>query len=222
MGFWSGLGKVLGVAAPIALAPFTGGGSLAAGGAMAAGKKMLPGVLSTVGSALSGGSKSMAADRATADNNALVADRTRQGAMSDFERALEERRRLDISQRELDAKTRSDGYRQTLHSQAVQNYQPAQRPGRIPMVTGSFNTIPQSSRDFAHDFEQQAMTRALQGQKFDDMPAVERFTPTPMKQPSLWEKMSGALGLGLQTADGINRMIKKPGEPQEEEQGGLL
>jgi hypothetical protein len=37
MGFWSGLGKVLGVAAPIVAAPFTGGASLLATGLGAAG-----------------------------------------------------------------------------------------------------------------------------------------------------------------------------------------
>ena len=44
MGFWSGLGKVLGVAAPFIAAPFTGGASLAAA----------PSLLSKIGSAAAG------------------------------------------------------------------------------------------------------------------------------------------------------------------------
>lgn len=162
-----------------------------------------------LGKLFSGGSKSMANSREQQNMANMGRDRTASDAIADYERALQERRRLEMSQRELDGKTRDTGYRQGLHAQSVQNWQPAQRPDRIATVRGGFNTIPQASRDFAQQFEQQATVRALQGEKFDAMPAPQRFRPTPVKEASLWEKMSGAIGLGLSGVGAAGELMKK-------------
>lgn len=159
--------------------------------------KLLGLALPAAGKLLSGGSKGMQTSRENENVGNIARDRTALDAVGERERALEERAMLELKQRELDAKTRADGYGQTLRSQYAQSWSPASRPSRVPQTSGGFNTVPQSTRDFAAQYEQQAMARALQGQKFDALPPVERFVPTAVKQPSLWEKITGAAGLGL-------------------------
>ena len=83
-------------------------------------------------------------------------------------------------------------------------------------MTGSFSTVPQSSKDLARQFEQQATVRALQGEKFDSLPAIQQFTPTPVKQPSLWERLSGAAGLGLSAAGAMRDALKQQGVMDED------
>ncbi len=156
-----------------------------------------------VGKLLGGGAKGMEQGRQAQDTANVSRDRTALDAIGQRERAMMERRRLDMDQRDQDMKTRDDGYKQTLRAQYLQGWTPAQRPERIKMVSGGFNTVPQSSKDMAAKFEQEAMMRALNGQKFDALPAQERFTPTPIKQPSLWERISGVAGLGLTAAGAI-------------------
>lgn len=170
--------------------------------------KLLSLAAPVVGKVLSGGSKGMEQSRIGENAGNIARDRTALDAVGQHERALEERRSLELQQAALDAKTREDGYKQTLRAQYAQNWQPAQRPERIPMVTGGFNTVPQSTRDFAKQYEQQAMVRALQGQKLDPMAPVERFTPTPVKQPSLWEKITGVAGLGLTAAGALKAAME--------------
>lgn len=160
-----------------------------------------------LGKLFSGGAKSSASAREQRNSDAVMQDRTRADVMGDHERALQQRAQIDMDRRKADLDTRDMGYKQALRSQYLQNWQPMQRPNGVPMVRGGFNTIPQGSRDFGKQFEQQAMVRALQGEKFDQMPAIERFQQAQMKGPSLWEKVSGAIGLGLQGAGAIGGLM---------------
>jgi hypothetical protein len=177
----------------------------------AVGKSVLtnPGTLATVGSTLSGGAKGMADARAAQNSNAILQDRMRADDVQNYERSLVDRAKLDMDQRELDTKTRQGGFNDALRAQYLHNWQPAQRPSRIPMVSGGFNTVPQSSRDLAAQFERQALIRALEGESFDAMPDIERFTPTAMKDASGLEKLAGASGLGLSGAAAILDALSK-------------
>jgi hypothetical protein len=166
-------------------------------------------IAALAGKLLSGGAKGMEQGRESTNNANVSRDRTIADAIAEYERAQQGRAKIDIDQRTQDLDTRDQGYKQTLHAQSLKNWQPAQRPSRIPMVRGGFNTIPEESRKFAGDFEQQAMVRALQGQKYAPMPAQERFRPTPVKEPSLWEKIIGITGLGLQGAGAIKGLMNK-------------
>lgn len=190
-----------------------GGGLLSTVGGLMGGGSKTGMALNLAGKLLSGGAKGSEQSRLAADSANAVRDRTSSDALSDYERNLVARGNLDVDQRKVDSATRDSGYKQALRAQALQNWTPAQRPSRIPMVTGGFNTIPQASRDFAKDFEQQAMVRALQGEKFDKLPPVQRFNPTPVKEPSLWEKLSGAAGLGLQGASAVSGLFGKNNSP---------
>jgi hypothetical protein len=162
-----------------------------------------------LGKLFSGGAKGSAEGRQKANENAILQDRMRAEEIASHERALQDRRALDMKQREMDSGARDMGYRQALRSQYLQGWTPAQRPDGIQMIRGGFNTIPQSAKDLAKDFERQALIKALQGEKFADLPALERFKPTAMKEPSMWEKVSGALGLGMQGAGAIGGMFGK-------------
>lgn len=113
MGFWSGFGKVLGAAAPIIAAPFTGGGSLAA----------LPAILGAGGAALGAAGQGMAQNRGAEF----------QGQM-DLERLLMDRDRDRFGmglQREQEGRLgRDDAWRKLLSSQRVLS--PSARPQLSP------------------------------------------------------------------------------------------
>lgn len=181
--------------------------------------KLLGFAIPAVGKLLSGGAKDMERSREGTNRDNISRDRTAADALAERERALLAREKLLLEQRELNNKTQNDGFGQTIRAQSIQNYRPATRPSRIPMTTGSFNTVPQASKDFAKQYEQQAMVRALQGEKFDPMAPVERFTPTPVKEPSLWEKLTGAAGLGLQATSAIRGLAGRDGAGDEDFMG---
>lgn len=172
-----------------------------------------------VGGMLSGGSKGMEQDRARQNSDSVLRDRTALDAIGERERALEERRKLEMLERELSNKTKADGYGQTINAQYMQAWKPATRPSRIP-GGGSEGFMPsQASKDFAAQYEQDAMARALKGESFDALPAQEKFTPTPVKQPSLWERITGIAGLGLSAAGALKKQMDVAG--MGEEDGGL-
>lgn len=177
-------------------------------------------IIGLVGGAISGGSKSIGQDRQAQDVGNIARDRTALDAIGERERAELERRKLELDQRELDLKTRDGGYKQALNAQYLQNWTPAQRPSRIPTVHGGFNTVPQSSKDLAAKFEQDATVRALKGESFTPMAPMQKFTPTPVKEPSLWEKITGAAGLSLTAAGALKKAMKVGGGGMEED-GGL-
>jgi len=160
-----------------------------------------------IGGALSGGSKGMTQERQAKNTDNVMRDRTALDAIGARERAELDRRKLELDQRELDLKTRGDGYGQALKAQYLQNWTPAQRPSRIPMVSGGFNTVPQSSKDLAAKFEQDATVRALKGQSFAPMSPMQTFKPAPAKEPSLWEKITGAAGLSLTAGAALKKAM---------------
>jgi hypothetical protein len=174
-----------------------------------------------IGKLLSGGAAGMEKSRQVEDNGNIARDRTALEAIQDHEHALEQRRQLELQQRELDEKTKDTGYKQALHAQYLQNWHPAQRPDQVPTMTGGFNTIPQSSKDLAAQFEQQATARALKGEQFDPLPPQATFTQTPVKQSSLWEKLSGAAGLGLTATAALKAAMQKANAGPMDEDGGL-
>lgn len=74
MSFWSGLGKVLGIAAPIVAAPFTGGASLGA---------LVPKIIGAGGVALGSLAKTQAANRGTQLGADMDMDRLRLARAAD-------------------------------------------------------------------------------------------------------------------------------------------
>jgi hypothetical protein len=152
---------------------------------------------SALGKLFGGGAKQQSSDRQGKDTVNTQRDRNAIEAMSEREQALIARAALELKQREFDAASRESGYRQSLRSQYLQNWTPAQRPNGIQMIHGGFNTVSDASRQTAKEMERQATLRLLNGEHFDALPAMQNYIPSPMSTPSTWEKLSGILGLGL-------------------------
>ena len=150
-----------------------------------------------LGKILSGGAKSSADARAARNSDNIYRDRTQLESVTSHERALQDRARLEMEQRQMDAATREQAYQQALRSQYLQNWSPAQRPKGVEMVRGGFNTIPDSARGTAAEMERQALLRLMNGEQFAPMPAMERFRQTPEAKESTLSKIGGLLGLGL-------------------------
>lgn len=161
---------------------------------------LIPLGLSLAGKIFGGGAKSSAEARAAQDQANAQRDRTLAESVAARETAIRDRARLEMEQREADAKARQDGYKAALRSQYLQGWSPAQRPNSVPMIRGGFNTIPAGSIETAKEMERQAMLRLMNGEKFDKLPTIERFTPAPIAKQGTWEKISGILGLGFGAA----------------------
>ena len=89
--------------------------------------KIIGAVLPIAGKTLSGGSKGMEKSRENQNSENVTRDRTALTAIGQNEQAIEDRRKIELLQRELDSKTRDSGYKQALHAQYLQNWTPASR-----------------------------------------------------------------------------------------------
>lgn len=154
-----------------------------------------------VGKALSGASKGSEQSRRQDDQSAMYRDRNAADAIAEYERAQQARAKLEMEQRAFDAKSREAGFMGAMRGDAIRNWQPANRPGGVANI--SFVQRPGAGgQAAAAEYERQAMLRLMNGEKFDELPALERFAPTAPKQASTWEKLAGMLGLGLQAYGG--------------------
>lgn len=164
----------------------------------------------------SGGAKNSSEGRTARDNAQLERDRLAQRSVSDYEQALQNRRQLEMEQRQMDAAAREAGFKGALRASAIQQWQPAGRPNNVPTI--SFVKRPETAA--LPEYERQMMLRLLEGEKFDALPAVERFKPSPVSEASTWEKISGGLGLGFGALDALLKLRKD--QADEEDQNWTL
>ena len=171
---------------------------------------MLPlilGGISLASKLFGGGSKGMEDARLKQDQANALRDQTAERAMFDRERALQDRSKLEMDQLTQQSKSASDAMKRALFSQYLGGWTPAGRPDGVPMIRGGFNTIPQGSAEAAKEMERQAMLKLMAGgDKFSQLPAMERFQATPLSQASTKEKIFGMLGLGGNVLGGLNQM----------------
>lgn len=171
---------------------------------------MLPlilGGISLASKLFGGGSKGMEQERLKNDQANALRDQTAERAMFDRERALQDRSKLEMDQVAQQNKSQADAMKRALFSQYLGGWSPAGRPDGVEMVRGGFNTIPAGSQEAAKEFERQAMLKLMAGgDQFSQLPAMERFTPTPLSKASTKEKIFGMLGLGGSVLDGLGAM----------------
>ena len=120
-----------------------------------------------------------------------------------------------IARPEIDAvadqASRKSGYSDALKADYLQNWTPAQRPRRVPMVTGGFNTIIDDMRDKSKEMERQAMLRLLKGEEFDPQEAPVRVPVSAVRTASALAKTGGVLStIGSMTPAMIAPVL--PGE----------
>jgi len=203
MGFWSNLGKIASVAAPIAGIPFTGGASALG----LTGK--LGGILGGVGAAASGMAQDEGDERETGVRYNLLRDELGMRGERDYQDNVTDRARLDMERKKYADAARQDAAKEAFRSSAVQSFKMPERPRGIPNISFTSGVNAQG-KGAADELGKQAMLRLLTGTKFDELPELQRYqmtSPEEMPEAGTMEKLMGILGLG---ATGVAGAMKKP------------
>lgn len=234
MSFISKLGKILGVAAPVIAAPFTGGASLAGLGASL--KTALPDIIGGVGSALGGAAKASASNRGTTIDAMIEQQRLRDGEMNGANTANHNRDQLLTDQQkqmadELIARSQegrasgNDAYKNMLHADytanRTANYKPAMVNGKT-LADYGFGPKASSADAIAgaNAFKGEAMNRLQNGNPIPEpaampTPTAVQTAPTPftidpkLMQSGMFEKIAGIAGTGMSTFDYLNQLRNK-------------
>jgi hypothetical protein len=160
----------------------------------------------------SGGAKGMQQDRQTKDAANLQRDQLALQQENLRQNALLDRARLDLQQREADAKARQEGFAGALRSASIQQWQPAARPNGVPSI--SFVRKPDSAA--LPEYERQMMLRLLQGEQFDALPQLPTMRVSQPAQASTWEKIAGGLGLGAGIWSALSQIKQGQSNPYAE------
>lgn len=214
MGFWGTLGKIAGVAAPIAAIPFTGGASaLGLGGAIKSAVTN-PNVLSSIGRTIGAGTQQSAQNRSAEMEANLMRDQLAMQAQQQHENNVLQRSQLEMQQKAADQKARMDAGNTAMRASAIQNWKPAARPSGVSNV--SFVQAPTGGgMDAAKEMERQALLRQLSGEQFAPLPELSRpYQVSPMKQAGTMEKIGNflapAFSVGGAIAAGQNGLTRRP------------
>lgn len=208
MSIWSKLGKIALAAAPIAAAPFTGGGSLA----------LLPTVLSAGGAVASAMSGSAAANRDAKATASLAQQKEQDQQQRDFQDQM-------IARETSDRAGQSDAWKKLQQASYVAGGGANQAP---TMTTSGRALAPTSFSPKAAGADEVAAATALQGQTRDDLMAGRFHTnggaPTPLTapkpfvfdpkllDPSIWEKLGGIAGPALGAIGGMMGQKSNPSD----------
>lgn len=198
MGLLSILGKVGKAAAGFipGVGPLISGGLDLVDGGGGGLKDLIGAGLGAAGSMAEGREKGRAVENANTtlqDNQRLIANR-------DFESGLQDRAKLDMDRREFAQKSRGTNFADALKSSIAMNLRDGafNRPEGIPTISLSGGLRPsamgEQGRAAAAAMNDQAMRALLAGETFDELPALERFTPTEMKKGGALDTILGIAG----------------------------
>jgi hypothetical protein len=220
MGFWSGLGKILGPVAGIAAAPFTGGASL------------IPTILQGAGSVVGAMGGASTANRGEQDRQNLTRDQVRVQEAANADRGLLDRAALEIKQRDAERAAQKEQFAMALRSALAMNTKDASfsRPQGIPMISFAGGARPSAlgaqGREAASLANNQALQALMNPQTFAAPAAPERVQMSEPSKASFWEKLAGPVGMGLTIAgQGLDARNKPAAQPQPQQPlpgGGLL
>jgi len=194
-------GTLLKVGAGIAGAPFTGGMSLI--------PALTSAGLDVAGGIAGGMSKGRADENQAAQQSAQLGLQESKNA----EDALMNRQGLDLRQRQFGQDSESDSFRKALQGALTMNMRDvtANRPEGIPTIAfgggGRPSAIGQEGRDAGALLNSKAMQKLIGGEKFDELPPIERMQSPEFKGAGFWENLmggAGAVGKGLSGAQALN------------------
>jgi hypothetical protein len=219
MGFWSGLGKVAGIAGSVLAAPATGGVSLGA----------IPGILKTVGnvagklgplgqdaSAIAGG---RAAGRMT---DAELGQRQDQIGLQRYNAGLGAAD-VDLARRKYALSAPAARGRQSVQGDILANAQDVNisAPGiRIPQISGGLrpSMFSANTRALGGELSKDALADQMKGDAFDPLGAPP--TQTPLPQPGATDKIlqtAGYIGaLAPDFMELLNRYKRRPEQAYQE------
>lgn len=197
MGFWGGLGKVLGAVAPVAASFIPGVGPIASK------------VLSGAGSAIGAMGGAASANRGEQDKMNLSRDQLAIQEAGRYENSLQNRARLELDQRSQADAERKQAFADALRSALAMNMQDAKfdRSGfKTPVANISFSggarpsAIGAQGRDAGAMMNNSALQRLMSPEPMQELPAAERVKASEPSKASFWEKLAGPLGMGLTVA----------------------
>ena len=195
MGFWSSLGKIGKIAAPIAASFIPGVGPIAG--------KLLGGAGEIAGSLAEGA----AANRTEADKRSLDQDRTRVTDEISLRNAELERAKLPSDLRTNEDAQARNAYKDALKASLARNMQDVSfgpRPKGVPTMSFSGGSRPsaigEGGRKAAEIMENQALQRLLNPEARVAMSPLERVKMSEAQKAGMMEKILGPLGMGLNVA----------------------
>lgn len=168
-------------------------------------------VLAGAGAVASAYGKSSAQNRGAHTEAQIDRDVIAQRAASDYENAQQNRAKLDLDRRDEAAKLQADAWKKALTSSLALNWKPANRPEGVPNISFVGDGIGVQGRAAAEALNKAVMLKLLSGEKFDQLPPLQRFTPAPIPEASTWEKIAGFLGPSLTVAGAIAKASKSAG-----------
>lgn len=217
MGFWSGLGKALKVAAlPAAglATVLTGGAATPLTGLAAklasAGK--VAGIAGDVAGALGKGRE---AGRDKENAQAMTMDAMRLQALRDFENAQMNRADLELKQKGDSRAATENNFRNSLLGALAKNMQDGSfnRPEGVPTIALSGGLRPSAlgveGRAAGEALNAQALRSLLEGEKYSPVAAPERFAPTDMKRGNFLDTILGTVGAVGGTANRVATEAKQ-------------
>ncbi|HEX6274240.1 MAG TPA: hypothetical protein VFZ53_14465 [Polyangiaceae bacterium] len=165
-------------------------------------------ILSGVGAATSGAAKGAESERMTQADYALGRDRLGLDAADQYERALQNRADIDLRQREAERESRQSNWENSMRSALALNFQPAARPQGVSNISFIGGGIGDQGRAAAEEMQRQAMLGLLEGESFDELPALAPYnlsSAETLPKAGTLEKIMGILGLGATAAGGVLR-----------------
>jgi len=160
----------------------------------------VPDILRIGGNALAAYGNQSAQNRGVAEDNQLTRDSVNRQSINDYNNSVAERARVDMERRKAAADLQNNNFLNSIRSSRILNWNPATRPEGIPTISFVGNGVGAQGRAASEAMNRQALIALLEGQKFDPLPQIERYTPAPAPRPGTMEKVSNVLGPVLSVA----------------------
>lgn len=138
------------------------------------------------------------AGRSQQNANTITRDTQTANNAANFEKAIEARAALEMAQKQDARAAMNDAYKNALRSSLLQNIKDASfnRPKGVPTIAMGGGLRPSAlgpgAQQAAQLMEQRALNALMSGEKYADLPAVEKTGLSPLARPS---GVDTALGL---------------------------
>ena len=160
------------------------------------GKSSIGNKILSIGSSVAGG---LAAGREAGHAQEGVQNQQQMSALRDYENAVAQRGVLDLEQRKFAADQQNTSFRNALKSALTLNMKDASfnRPKGVPTISMSGGLRPSAlggdARAAAEMLNARALVSLMDGEKFADLPAIEKYAPT-FSKPNALDTILGVAG----------------------------
>jgi hypothetical protein len=179
-----------------------------------------PAVLSGVGKALGGMADTAAQNRGAQTEATLQRDQVGVNADAQYERGVQGRAGIDLARKADAREAENNAFRNAMRSAYARNVQDVSinRPAGVPTIRFSGGARPSAmgpeGREAAEAMNAIAMRRLLAGEQYEEMPALNRSSISPLPQAGFMEKWLGPIGMGMSTIGKLREEIAKRAQAQ--------